>query len=66
MWALLAGSAVGLLASTMGRLYSSAFYALHDHHIPELLAAMRHHYEHREGAASSARLPPGSAAVRPK
>lgn len=24
-----------------------AFYALHDHHIPELLAAMRHHYEHR-------------------
>ena len=26
-----------------------AFYALHDHHIPELLTAMRHHYEHREG-----------------
>ncbi|MDX6623264.1 MAG: ArsR family transcriptional regulator, nickel/cobalt-responsive transcriptional repressor [Solirubrobacterales bacterium] len=24
-----------------------AFYGLHDHHIPELLAAMRHHYEHR-------------------
>ena len=28
----------------------SAFYALHDHHVPELLAAMRHHYEHRESA----------------
>jgi len=27
-----------------------AFYALHDHHIPELLAAIRHHHEHREGA----------------
>jgi DNA-binding transcriptional ArsR family regulator len=23
-----------------------AYYALHDHHVPELLAAMRHHYEH--------------------
>ena len=25
-----------------------AFYELHDHHVPDLLAAMRHHYEHRE------------------
>ena len=25
-----------------------AFYALHDHHVPELLAAMRHHFEHVE------------------
>ena len=23
-----------------------AFYRLHDHHLPELLAAMRHHHEH--------------------
>jgi DNA-binding transcriptional ArsR family regulator len=23
-----------------------AFYALHDHHVPELLAAIRHHNEH--------------------
>ena len=22
------------------------FYSLHDHHVPELLAAMRHHHEH--------------------
>jgi DNA-binding transcriptional ArsR family regulator len=26
-----------------------AFYALHDHHVPDLLAAMRHHFEYREG-----------------
>jgi len=25
-----------------------AFYALYDHHVPDLLAAMRHHYEHVE------------------
>lgn len=23
-----------------------ALYALHDHHVPELLAAVRHHHEH--------------------
>lgn len=23
-----------------------AYYRLHDHHLPDLLAAMRHHYEH--------------------
>jgi len=23
-----------------------AFYRLHDHHLPDLLAAMRHHHEH--------------------
>jgi ArsR family transcriptional regulator, nickel/cobalt-responsive transcriptional repressor len=23
-----------------------AYYALHDHHVPELLAAIRHHHEH--------------------
>lgn len=26
-----------------------AFYSLYDHHVPELLAAMRHHYEHVAG-----------------
>jgi putative peptidoglycan lipid II flippase len=30
VWAILAGSAIGLLAATLGRLYSSAFYALRD------------------------------------
>lgn len=31
-----------------------AYYALHDHHVPELLAAMSHHYEHVEPARSRA------------
>src|SRR5687768_13245593 len=30
VWGILAGSTVGLLASTLGRLYSSTYYALHD------------------------------------
>jgi DNA-binding transcriptional ArsR family regulator len=25
-----------------------AYYSLHDHHVPDFLAAMRHHYEHVE------------------
>lgn len=25
-----------------------AFYSLHDHHVPDFLAALRHHYEHVE------------------
>lgn len=41
VWALLAGSAVGLLASTSGRLYSSAFYALHDTRTPLRFATAR-------------------------
>jgi putative peptidoglycan lipid II flippase len=41
VWALLAGSAVGLLASTSGRLYSSAFYALHDTRTPLRFAVVR-------------------------
>lgn len=34
VWGILAGSAVGLLASTLGRLYSSTFYALQDTRTP--------------------------------
>ncbi|MEJ7811271.1 MAG: murein biosynthesis integral membrane protein MurJ [Gemmatimonadaceae bacterium] len=41
VWAILAGSAVGLLASTMGRLYSSAFYALRDTRTPLRFALAR-------------------------
>jgi putative peptidoglycan lipid II flippase len=40
-WAILAGAAVGLLATTMGRLYSSAFYALHDTRTPLRFAVIR-------------------------
>ncbi|HXJ42443.1 MAG TPA: murein biosynthesis integral membrane protein MurJ, partial [Bryobacteraceae bacterium] len=41
VWAILAGSAVGLLASTGGRLYSSAFYALKDTRTPLWFAILR-------------------------
>jgi putative peptidoglycan lipid II flippase len=41
VWGILAGSAVGLLAGTMGRLYSSAFYALKDTRTPLRFAVIR-------------------------
>jgi len=41
VWAILAGSAVGLLASTLGRLYASTFYALHDTRSPLRFAVVR-------------------------
>lgn len=43
-----------------------AFYSLHDHHIPDLLAAMRHHYEHREAGQDSVRSDAAYTARRPK
>jgi putative peptidoglycan lipid II flippase len=41
VWAILAGSAVGLLAATMARLYSSTFYALRDTRTPVRFAVAR-------------------------
>ena len=41
VWAILAGSAVGLLASTLGRLYSSTYYALRDTKTPLRYAIVR-------------------------
>ena len=41
VWGILAGSTVGLLASTLGRLYSSAFYALRDTRTPLRFAMIR-------------------------
>ena len=41
VWAVMAGSAVGLLASTSGRLYSSAFYALRNTRTPLKFAVIR-------------------------
>jgi putative peptidoglycan lipid II flippase len=41
MWGVLAGSAVGLLAGAMGRLYSSAWYALRDTRTPLRFALIR-------------------------
>jgi putative peptidoglycan lipid II flippase len=41
VWYILVGSAVGLLAATLGRLYSSAFYALRDTRTPLRFAMIR-------------------------
>lgn len=41
VWAILGAAAVGLLPSTLGRLYSSAFYALHDTRTPLRIALVR-------------------------
>ena len=41
VWSVLAGSGVGLLASTSSRLYSSAFYALRDTRTPLKFAIVR-------------------------
>lgn len=41
VWGIVAGSAVGLLASTLGRLYSSTYYALRDTRTPLRYALVR-------------------------
>jgi putative peptidoglycan lipid II flippase len=41
VWGLVAGSAVGLLPSTLGRLYASTFYALQDTRTPLRFAVIR-------------------------
>lgn len=40
-WAILAGSAIGLVASALGRLYSSTYYALRDTRTPLWFAIIR-------------------------
>jgi putative peptidoglycan lipid II flippase len=41
VWRILAGSSVGLLASTLGRLYSSTYYAFRDTRTPLRYAFVR-------------------------
>src|SRR5205823_10937665 len=41
VWGVLAGSAIGLLASSLGRLYSSTYYALRDTRTPLRYALVR-------------------------
>jgi len=41
VWAVLAGSATGMLAATMGRLYNATFYALSDTRTPLKFAMIR-------------------------
>jgi putative peptidoglycan lipid II flippase len=58
VWAILAGSAVGLLASTLGRLYASTYYALRDTRTPLRFAAVRVALTTVLGYLCAIRLPP--------
>ena len=58
VWAILAGSAVGLLASTLSRLSSSTFYALGDTRTPLRYALVRVGLTTALGFAASLLLPP--------
>ncbi len=57
VWGVLAGSAVGLLASTLGRLYASALYALRDTRTPLRFAVVRVALTTALGFAASLWLP---------
>jgi putative peptidoglycan lipid II flippase len=58
VWAVLAGSALGLLPSTSGRLYSSAFYALRDTRTPLKFAMVHVGFALALGYLCALRLPP--------
>ena len=58
VWGILAGSAVGLLASTLGRLYASAYYALRDTRTPLRFAILRVALTTLLGYLAAIHLPP--------
>jgi putative peptidoglycan lipid II flippase len=58
VWTILAGSSVGLLASTMGRLYSSTYYALRDTRTPLIFAVLRVGLGSMLGYLFSIQVPP--------
>ena len=57
VWQILAGSTIGLLASTWGRLYSSTFYALRDTRTPLKYATVRVALTTILGLIAALRLP---------
>lgn len=57
VWGILAGSAVGLLPSTLGRLYSSTYYALRDTRTPLRYALVRVSLATALGYVSAVHLP---------
>jgi putative peptidoglycan lipid II flippase len=57
VWGILAGSSVGLLAQTWGRLYASAYYALRDTRTPLRIAAARLVLSTALGAVFALRVP---------
>ena len=58
VWGILAGATVGLLASTLGRLYSSTYYALRDTRTPLRYAIVRVILTTALGYACAIPLPP--------
>jgi putative peptidoglycan lipid II flippase len=58
IWAILAGSAIGLLPTTLGRLYASTFYALHDTRTPFRFAVLHVALAIGLGYVSAIYLPP--------
>jgi putative peptidoglycan lipid II flippase len=58
VWGILAGSALGLLPTTLGRLYASTFYALHDTRTPFRFAVLHVVLAVVLGYASAIYLPP--------
>lgn len=65
VWGILAASALGLLAATLGRLYSSAHFALRDTRTPFRIAVLRVGLGTVLGAAAALLLP-GRLGVDPK
>lgn len=65
VWAILAGYSLGLLAQTLGRLYSSTFYALRDTQSPLRYAVARVSLGAALGAASALWLP-GALGISPR
>ncbi len=60
LWGILAGSSVGLLASTLGRLYSSTYYALRDTRTPLRFAVIRVVLTGSLGYLAAFKLPPAA------
>ncbi|MGH9717756.1 MAG: murein biosynthesis integral membrane protein MurJ [Candidatus Acidiferrales bacterium] len=58
VWGIVAGATIGLLASTLGRLYSSTYYALHDTKTPLRYAIIRVILTSGLGYACAIPLPP--------
>ncbi|MGD0230738.1 MAG: murein biosynthesis integral membrane protein MurJ [Syntrophorhabdales bacterium] len=57
VWTILGGSAIGLLATTLGRLYASAYYALRDTRTPLRFAVLRVLLTALLGYVAALRLP---------
>ena len=58
IWGILAGSGIGLLAATLGRLYSSTYYALRDTRTPLVFAIVHVALAAAMGYVASIHLPP--------